>query len=144
MIMFKLESGSRLMDRRLARKSAVDHVDPRQRRDRLPHWPSRGRNQRSSVRSVFRQPAIRKEAVAVGNAWEQHQRGKERKGLRKIRRGLIHAIGQAAKRWDLLFATACRPTITSLPADQMRGGYQMHKTENDTAAKEPKLDRHTC
>jgi hypothetical protein len=26
----------------------------------------------------------------------------------------------------------------------MRGGYQMHKTENDTAAKEPKLDRHTC
>jgi hypothetical protein len=42
MMMFKLESGNRLMDRRQARESAVDHVEPRQRSDRLPNWPSRG------------------------------------------------------------------------------------------------------
>jgi len=57
------------------------------------------------------------ESVVVGKVREQHHCCKKWEGFEKVRRGLIYAIGQTAKWWNVLFAAAGRPTITALPTD---------------------------
>jgi len=59
------------------------------------------------------------QTVVISNARQQDHCGKERKRLKKICRGLVDAICEAVKRWNILFAAAGSAAIATLPTDEM-------------------------
>jgi hypothetical protein len=55
--------------------------------------------------------------MMVREVRHQNKSSEKRKGLEKIRRGLIYAVGEAARRWNRLIAAATCPAVAILKAD---------------------------
>jgi hypothetical protein len=67
----------------------------------------------------------------ISDVRHQNQSCEKGKRLQKVCCRLIHPVREAAQRWGGLVATAGRPAVTILEADQVRSSNEMHKTKND-------------